>query len=91
MYSYICYYLSADQDKNQTSMMSGYVRRAFSCRSLFKLRSSALPICEISPIKVCMSDHSSREFTLPPMPNFIMESRRAFAKGRKSSMSLHLC
>lgn len=90
--TYICFffYFLADQNKNQTSMMSGYVRRALSCRHLFWLRSSALHVSDVSPIKVCMSDNS-RVFTLPATPNFIVESRRAFAKGRKSSMSLHLC
>ncbi|XP_061362309.1 uncharacterized protein LOC133306052 [Gastrolobium bilobum] len=63
--------------------MSGYVRRAFSWRNMFWLRSSALHVCDVSPTKICMSD-SNRVLTLPVTPNFIIESRRAFAKGRKS-------
>ncbi|XP_045800589.1 ribosome-recycling factor-like isoform X3 [Trifolium pratense] len=68
-------------------MMAGYIiRRAFSCRNLFRLRTSALSVCENSPVKLCTSDDSSRVYTLTTMPNFIMESRRAFAKGRKSKV-----
>ncbi|XP_027354732.1 uncharacterized protein LOC113864804 isoform X2 [Abrus precatorius] len=64
------------QNKSQRSLnviMSGYIRRAFSYRN----------ICDMSHIKTCMFD-SNRVFTLQSMPKFMVESRRAFAKGRKS-------
>lgn len=76
-------------------MMAGYiVRRAFGCRNLFRLPTCALHVCENSPVKFCMTDDTTRAVISPPMPNFIVESRRAFAKGRKSSKlifdSLHI-
>lgn len=65
--------------------MAGYiVRRVFSCRNLFRLPNSALHVCANSPIKCFVSDDTTRIFTLPETPNFIVESRRTFAKGRKS-------
>ncbi|KAL2979498.1 hypothetical protein AAZX31_13G175900 [Glycine max] len=64
-------------------MMSGYVRRAFSYRNMLWLRNSGVVRgCDVSsPIQMC---DSNRVFTLPATPNFVAESRRAFAKGRKS-------
>ncbi|KAE9592797.1 putative ribosome recycling factor [Lupinus albus] len=67
--------------------MSAYVRRAFSCRNILLLRSSALHGYSSShitrtPINMSMFD-SDNVFNVPPS-NFIMESRRTFAKGRKS-------
>ena len=70
-------------------MMSGYVRRAFSYRNMLWLRNSGVVRgCDVwSPIQMC---DSNRVLTLPAAPNFVAESRRAFAKGRKSSTSLFL-
>ncbi|KAL2588320.1 hypothetical protein AAZV13_13G162500 [Glycine max] len=64
-------------------MMSGYVRRAFSYRNMLWLRNSGVVRgCDVwSPIQMC---DSNRVLTLPATPNFVAESRRAFAKGRKS-------
>jgi len=76
-------------------MMAGYIiRRAFGSRNLFRLPTCALHVCENSPVKFCMIDDTTRAVISPMMPNFIVESRRAFAKGRKSSKlifdSLHI-
>lgn len=66
-------------------MMAGYIiRRAFGSRNLFRLPTCALHVCENSPVKFCMTDDTTRAVISPTMPNFIVESRRAFAKGRKS-------
>lgn len=65
-------------------MMSGYVRRAFSYRNVLWLRNSGVVrVCDVSPVKSCVSD-SNGVFALSATPNFVAESRRAFAKGRKS-------
>ncbi|XP_020205763.1 uncharacterized protein LOC109790929 isoform X2 [Cajanus cajan] len=65
-------------------MMSGYVRRAFSYRNVLWLRGSgAVRACEVSSVKICVSE-SNGFFAGPATPNFVAESRRAFAKGRKS-------
>ncbi|KAK7343095.1 hypothetical protein VNO80_26058 [Phaseolus coccineus] len=63
--------------------MSGYVRRAFSYRNMLCVRASrvVLRVCDVSTIQMC---DSSRVFTMPATPNFVAESRRAYAKGRKS-------
>ncbi|XP_045800591.1 ribosome-recycling factor-like [Trifolium pratense] len=54
-------------------MMAGYIiRRAFSRRNLFRLPTSALSVCQNSPV-------DSRH---PTMANFIMETRRASSKGK---------
>ncbi|KAK7258780.1 hypothetical protein RIF29_24366 [Crotalaria pallida] len=68
-------------------LMSAYVRRAFSCRTFFLLRSSVLhdynsSLITRTPINNSMID-SSWVFNVPAS-NFVVESRRAFAKGRKS-------
>ncbi|QCD85641.1 ribosome recycling factor [Vigna unguiculata] len=62
--------------------MSGYVRRAFSYRNMLWVRASRV-VCarDVSTIQVC---DSSRVFTIPAAPNSFAESRRAYAKGRKS-------
>lgn len=66
-------------------MMAGYIiRRAFGGRNLFRLPTCALHVCENSPVKFCMTDDTTRAVISPTMPNFVVESRRAFAKGRKS-------
>ncbi|KAK7314148.1 hypothetical protein VNO77_39360 [Canavalia gladiata] len=79
--------IGRNQNKSQTSvnvMMYGYVRRAFLYRNMFRLRTSGVVhACDVSPVKICMSE-SNRVFTLLTTPNFMAESRRAFAKGRKS-------
>ncbi|KAJ7970685.1 ribosome-recycling factor [Quillaja saponaria] len=66
--------------------MSTYLRRALSYRNLLLLRSSALHGRDLSriesPINICSSD-AKRVLTLP-VANFLIESRRTFAKGRKS-------
>ncbi|KAF7840448.1 Ribosome-recycling factor [Senna tora] len=67
--------------------MSTYFRRAFSYRNFVLLRSYALYGHDLSriietPINICNSD-VNRVFSVP-VTNFIKESRRAFAKGRKS-------
>ncbi|KAL5070592.1 hypothetical protein RYX36_021479 [Vicia faba] len=64
--------------------MAAYIiRRAFSQHILFLLPSSVLHVCENSLVKLCISDSTTRVFTLPTLPNFITESRRSFSKGRK--------
>ncbi|KAL9298317.1 hypothetical protein ACSQ67_024213 [Phaseolus vulgaris] len=67
--------------------MSGYVRRAFSYRNMLCVRASrvVLRACDVSTIQVC---DSSRVFSIPTTPNFVAESRRAYAKGRKSIIFL---
>ena len=68
------------------TVMSGYVRRAFSYRNMLWVRASCVfRARDVSTIKIC---DSSRVFTVPATPNFVAESRRAYAKGRKSSTSL---
>ncbi|XP_028760667.1 uncharacterized protein LOC114719356 isoform X1 [Neltuma alba] len=67
--------------------MSTFIRRAFSHRNLLLLRSSALYGRDLSctienPINICNSN-IERVFSVPAA-NFIIESRRGFAKGRKS-------
>ncbi|KAK7256958.1 hypothetical protein RIF29_30585 [Crotalaria pallida] len=86
--------LKPSKSKNSNSrcergrrLMSAYVRRAFSCRSFFLLRSSALhgynsSLITRTPINNSMFE-SNWVFNVPAS-NFIVESRRAFAKGRKS-------
>ncbi|KAI5421131.1 hypothetical protein KIW84_044828, partial [Lathyrus oleraceus] len=47
-------------------VMAGYIiRRALSCRNLFRLPTCALHVCENSPVKLCISDASTRVVTLP--------------------------
>ncbi|XP_058745683.1 uncharacterized protein LOC131618487 [Vicia villosa] len=66
-------------------MMAGIIiRRAFSRHNLFRLPTCALHVCENSPVKLCISDATTRVFALPTVPSLISESRRSFAKGRKS-------
>ncbi|XP_057750717.1 uncharacterized protein LOC130969134 isoform X2 [Arachis stenosperma] len=67
-------------------MMSGYVRRTLSCRNFFMLRSSALQGFDAthiirSPINTQIFDNN-RDLSVPAA-NFIIESRRSFAKGRR--------
>ncbi|KAK4259266.1 hypothetical protein QN277_005614 [Acacia crassicarpa] len=69
--------------------MSTFIRRAFSYRNLLLLRSSSLYSPDLSrtiknPIYICNSN-VERVFRIPAA-NFIIECRRGFAKGRKSSM-----
>ncbi|WVZ01892.1 hypothetical protein V8G54_022698 [Vigna mungo] len=62
--------------------MSGYLRRAFSYRNMLWVRASRV-VCarDVSSVQMC---DSSRVFTIPAEHNFFAESRRAYAKGRKS-------
>ncbi|XP_054776191.1 uncharacterized protein LOC129284754 isoform X2 [Prosopis cineraria] len=67
--------------------MSTFIRRAFSYRNLLLLRSSAFHGRDLSctnenPVNLCNSN-IDRVFSLPAA-NFIIESRRGYAKGRKS-------
>ncbi|KAI4348290.1 hypothetical protein L6164_009026 [Bauhinia variegata] len=68
--------------------MSTYIRRAFSYRNFLLLRSSAIHARDLSrliqsPINIFNAD-AARVFCLPPS-NFLLDSRRAFAKGRNKS------
>ncbi|CAJ1978030.1 unnamed protein product [Sphenostylis stenocarpa] len=65
------------------TMISGYVRRAFSYRNmLWRLQASQVVRArDVFPIQMC---DSSRVFIISATPNFIADSRRAYAKGRKS-------
>lgn len=64
--------------------MSGYIRRAISCQNLLQLRNSAFHVCDVPGAIQIRALESNRVSTLPAAANFIVESRRAFAKGRKS-------
>ncbi|RYR21763.1 hypothetical protein Ahy_B03g067087 isoform F [Arachis hypogaea] len=71
-------------------MMSGYVRRALSCRNFFMLWSSARQGFDTthiirSPINTQIFDNN-RDLSVPAA-NFIIESRRSFAKGRRLNPS----
>ncbi|KAJ7974772.1 Ribosome-recycling factor [Quillaja saponaria] len=70
--------------------MSACLRRAFCYRNSLLLRGSAFHGRDLSriiesPINICSSD-ANRLFTLLPAANFLIENRRTFAKGRKSSI-----